>query len=156
VSSEPPADGTLPKAKNNCIFLTFDKAITVNSGEMLSIVACPGGADVSASFTYSVEVDGVTLKAAETGLGLPNQTWYRVTKGDICVADFTLDVCTLVGDANNDGQVLALDLGGIWAKKNQFGGCLREDTNGDGQVLALDLGLAWAHKNESKPAKVCP
>jgi hypothetical protein len=72
------------------------------------------------------------------------------------VAPFTRDFCTLVGDANNDGQVLALDLGLIWAKKNQSGGCLREDINGDGQVLALDLGLSWANKNKSKPVKVCP
>jgi len=45
-SSEPPAEGTLPKTQNNIILLTFDGSITLPGGDALVVVPIAGGTDV--------------------------------------------------------------------------------------------------------------
>ena len=153
IASDPNTDGTLAKTANNVITLTFDAAIALPIGDPLVIEPIAGGADVGDQFACSVEPDGVTLKAVETGEVLTNQTWYRVTPADaLAVQPFAVDLCTLIGDANGDGQVMALDLGGIWAHNGEVTDA-RYDINGDGQVMALDLGAAWGHNGQATPAK---
>ncbi|HUW85135.1 MAG TPA: DUF87 domain-containing protein [Phycisphaerae bacterium] len=72
--------------------------------------AYPTMPDVGAMFDHSIEPDGVTLKAVERGAVLTNQTWYQITPAADFVAEpFALDVCTLVGDANNSGRVATAD-----------------------------------------------
>jgi hypothetical protein len=162
VSSEPPADGTLPKTKNSVILLTFDSAITLPGGAALSITSLPlPGTDVGGSFTYTVEPDGVTLKAKENGAVLSNLRWYRVAPATgFGVQAFTRDFCTLQGDADNSGRVLAADYFYI---KN----CLvnphppelvdpRCDLDGNGQVLAGDYFVVKNHMGSAKPPKPFP
>ena len=150
VSSEPAANSTLAKMANNVIELTFGAAITAPA---LDVVAIGDSTNLAGSFAVTVAPDGVTCKAAEAGTVLANQTWYRITPAaGFAVQPFTLDVCKLIGDANGDGQVMALDLGGIWSHNGETTEA-RYDINGDGQVMALDLGAAWAHNGEVVPAK---
>ncbi|HUW83385.1 MAG TPA: hypothetical protein VMZ31_11370, partial [Phycisphaerae bacterium] len=63
LSSEPPAEGTLPKTQSNVILLTFDNPIELPSGPPLSVAPIGGGQDEGDWFLCSVEPDGVTLKA---------------------------------------------------------------------------------------------
>ena len=119
-SGAPPTDGTLAKSQGNVITLTFTTPIALTGAAPLSIVPLAGGDDVAGQFTYSVEADGVTLRAVENGAVLTNQTWYRIEPtAEFVVANFTLDVCMLIGDANGDRQVMALDLGMAWAQNGQ-------------------------------------
>ena len=106
-SSEPPADGTLPKTEGNVLLLTFDSDVSLPAGgaPALSIVPLAGGPDQGGAFAYSVEPDAVTLKAVEQGPALANQTWYRVTPApDFAVAGFAIDLCTLHGDADGSDR----------------------------------------------------
>jgi hypothetical protein len=157
VSSEPPVDGTLPRVVNNCVLLTFCGPITLPPGPALSIAPLGGGMDLGEWFTYS-QPDGVTLKAKEGGAILVNRTWYRIRRaGGFNVQPFILDVCTLQGDADNSGRVLAADYFYI---KN----CLvnphppelvdpRCDLDGNGQVLAGDYFVVKNHMGNAKPPK---
>ena len=157
VGAEPPADGTLSKVANNCLELTFLSTVSLPvAGPALAIVPLAGGADVGSQFTYTLEPDGVTLMATENVVALTNRTWYRITPvAGFDVWPFELDVCTLIGDANGDGRVMALDLGLIWSQNGQVttGRC---DIDGNGIVMALDLGAAWAHNGETVPDKPAP
>ena len=153
VSSDPAADTTLSKTQNNVILLTFDGPIVLPTTAALSVVAMDGGAEFGDQFVCAVEPDGVTLKAVESGGVLTHQQWYRVEpSAAFDVQAFSVEVCTLVGDANGDGQVMALDLGAIWAHNGEMTDA-RYDINGDGQVMALDLGAAWAYNGDATPAK---
>jgi hypothetical protein len=156
VSSEPPADGTLPRTQRNCILLTFNGPITLPAGPALSIVTlAPPHTDVGASFTYTIEPDGVTLKAKENGAALTNLTWYRVMPGlGLYVFPFALDLCTLQGDADISGRVLVPD---YFAVKNNMvwppDDCARWDLDGDGRMLALDYFIVKNHIGDIKPPK---
>ena len=153
VSSDPDGDNgplkTLCRMQNNCITLTFDGA--VDAVGVPAIVLTAGGSDLGSSFTAAF--DGAVVTVTETGAVLSNLTWYTISEGTLNVEAFSVDVCTLVGDVNGDGMVMALDLGAAWAVNGQTGPCLRADVNGDGTVMALDLGAAWPHNGETMPVK---
>jgi hypothetical protein len=75
--------------------------------------------------------------------------------------DFAFGVHVLRGDATQDGQVSALDLGQIKARLNKnattnqgsggTGYSVFADLNGDGQITAIDLGLVKAKLNAKAP-----
>ena len=113
-ASDPVANGTLCKVANNCVWLTFDQDIALGDGAALSIVPICGANELGGQFTYLV--DGAVLRARENGGVLVNQTWYRLMAGPgLTAAPFQVDLCTLVGDADGNGCVMALDLGRTWA-----------------------------------------
>ena len=152
IASDPATDGTLSKRANNVIRLTFDAPIALPIGAALTVAAA-GGADLASQFTYAVDADGVTLVATEDGSVLANQTWYQVTpSAALAVVEFAVDLCALVGDADGNGQVMALDLGLIWSHNGEQTN-ERYDIDGNGQVMALDLGAAWAHNGQATPTK---
>ena len=152
--TNPPADGSLSKQANNVIQLTFADTITLPSyPPPLSIVELPSGTDYGDLFSYAIQPDGVTLMAVELGQALSNRQWYRLEPtSHLEVAPFTLDVCTLYGDADGNGRVMALDLGLIWSHNGEVTDA-RYDIDGNGQVMALDLGAAWSHNGQAVPPK---
>ncbi|MFQ6047817.1 MAG: hypothetical protein ACE5K7_00450 [Phycisphaerae bacterium] len=162
---DPQADGTLPKTQNNIIVMVFDGTISLPAGNPVTIQQIIDinpetlGADLAGSFVFTLETTNVaddTLKATESGAVLSNQTWYRIkpTAG-FGVQPFVLDVCTLQGDADNSGQVLALDY--FQVKNNLFAVTdARYDLDGSGQVLALDYFVVKNNLFAAKPAKPDP
>jgi len=153
VSSEPPADGTLPKTQNNVILLTFSGTIALPAGPALSVVPLGGGADVGAMFDYAIEPDGVTLKAVEQATVLTNQTWYQITPAaGFVVEPFTLDVCTLIGDCDGSGRVTTADYTCV---KTDLGVYTegRQDLNGSGRVTTADYSIVKSHMGERAPLK---
>ena len=151
VASDPPADGTLAKTQNNIILLTFDDAIALPAGPALSIFG--GGWEEGNAFTYSVEPDGATLKAAEEGPMLTDQTWYRVTPAeDFAVEPFVLDLCTLAGDANNSGRVTTADYSEVKAHMSEYTDA-RYDLNGTGRVTTADYSVVKGHMGSRTPVK---
>ncbi|HUW84807.1 MAG TPA: dockerin type I domain-containing protein [Phycisphaerae bacterium] len=154
-SSEPGADGTLPKTQNNVILLTFSSAIALPGGgaAALQIVPLAGGSDLGANFTYSVEPDGVTLKAVEQGAVLTDQTWYGVSPATaFAVAPFVLDLCTLRGDADNSGRVTTADYAAVKGQMGQYTDG-RSDLNGNGRVTTADYSVVKAHMGSRTPVK---
>jgi len=149
-SSEPPADGTLPKTQNNVILLTFDGPIIMPAGQPISIFG--GGWEEGDAFTYSIEPDGVTLKAVEQGPMLPNLTWYQITPMDLDVDWFALDVCTLQGDANGSARVTVADYSVVKNTMSQYTDG-RADLNGSGRVTVADYSVVKAHIGERVPIK---
>jgi hypothetical protein len=81
LSTEPPANGILPKTQNNMVVCVFDAPITLPpTGDPLVIteLADPSN-DVSASFSYAIapgDATGQALKVTESVAALTNQTWY--------------------------------------------------------------------------------
>jgi hypothetical protein len=151
VSAEPSADGTLPKTQNNVILLTFDDSISLPAGPALSIVG--GSLEEGAAFTYSVEPDGVTLKAVEEGPMLADRTWYRITPAEgLAVEPFALDVCTLVGDANNSSRVTTADYSEIKAHMAEYTDA-RYDLNGNGRVTTAEYSVVKDHMGGRTPPK---
>jgi len=161
IASEPPANGTLPKTQNNIIVCVFDAPIVLPpTGDPLLIVelADPNN-DVSGSFIYSVDPNdtgdptGATLKATENGEVLLDQTWYRISAdASFGVNAFTLDLCTLRGDANNSGRVTTADYTEV---KNHMGERTdaRYDLNGTGRVTTADYSVVKANLGHRTPAK---
>ena len=166
LSSHPGMDGTLPRTQNNEIELVFDGP----PGAGVDIVAC-GGASVSAGFTFTVV--GNTLYCKENGVQLTDLTWYSVTPNATTGAQpFQVDLCTVRGDADDSGQVLAFDY--FQVKNNMFYSpvhmsddcsavppktvhCGRADLDGSGQVLAFDYFVVKNNMFHAKPVKpVCP
>jgi len=153
IASEPPADGLLPKTQNNVILLQFHLPITLPGGAALSIVPLGGGADVGGSFTYSVEPDGVTLKAAEQGAILTDRTWYHIESVPGLLADpFGFDLCVLVGDANGSGRVTTADYSEVKAHLGQYTDA-RYDLNGSGRVTTADYSVVKASLGQRAPDK---
>jgi hypothetical protein len=151
VASEPPADGTLPKTQSNVMLLTFDKPISLPTGPALSIFG--GGFEEGDAFTYSVEPDGVTLKAVEQGPMLTDQTWYQITPAaGFAVEPFQFDVCTLVGDANNSGRVTTADYSEVKAHMTEYTDA-RCDLNGSGRVTTADYSVVKDYMGGRTPAK---
>jgi hypothetical protein len=153
---EPPADGTLAKERNNCLWLTFDAGLTLPGGAALSIVNLQDSTDVSGSFTYALDPNdptGQTLKADEFGQVLVNRNWYRVTPGaGLNVQAFVLDVCTLRGDADGNGQVTSFDYFPV--KNHPFEiTYARYDLDGDAMVTSFDYFVVKNHPFDTKPPK---
>jgi hypothetical protein len=162
VSTEPPADGTLPKTQNNIIVCVFDAPITLPpTGDPLVIteLADPNN-DVSASFSYSVDPNdtgdptGATLRASENGAVLPDQTWYHVNSapGWPDVAPFAFDLCTLRGDANDSGRVTTADYSEIKAHLGERTD-VRYDLNGSARVTTADYSVVKANLGNRAPPK---
>jgi len=156
VSSEPPADGTLPKTQNNVILLTFDAPITLPGGDALVIVEMGGGPDVSSAFAYQLDPNdpnGLTLKATENGAQLTNLTWYQVSPAaDLAVEPFTLDVCTLFGDANSSARVTTADYTEIKLHMGEYTDA-RYDVNGNGRVTTADYTTVKTYMGDRAPTK---
>jgi hypothetical protein len=162
VSTEPPADGTLPKTQNNIVLCVFDAPITLPpSGEPLVIteLADPNN-DVSASFSYSVDPNdtgdatGATLKANENGALLPDQAWYHVSSapGWPDVVPFAFDVCTLRGDANDSGRVTTADYSEIKTRLGERTDA-RYDLNGTGRITTADYSVVKSNLGSRTPTK---
>jgi len=160
IASDPNADGTLPKTQNNVITLVFDIQIAMPGGSPLNIVelADPNN-DVSASFSYSVDPNdtgdptGATLKATENGAVLLDQTWYQITpNASLSVTGFTLDVCTLRGDANNSSRVTTADYSEVKAHMGERTDA-RYDLNGSARITTADYSVVKANMGHRAPAK---
>ncbi|HUW82471.1 MAG TPA: GDSL-type esterase/lipase family protein [Phycisphaerae bacterium] len=149
-SSEPTADGTLPKTQNNVILLTFDGPITMPAGQPISIFG--GGFEEGAAFTYSIEPDGVTLKAVEQGPMLTDLTWYQITPAELDVDWFTLDVCTLQGDANGNARVTTADYVTVKDHMGVYTDA-RYDLNGNGRVTTADYIVVKDNMGKRQPLK---
>jgi len=156
LSSEPPADGTLPKTQNNVIKLVFSGAITLPGGDPLVIARMGGGPDVSGGFSYQIDPNdpsGATLKAVEQGVQLSNQTWYNVTPAaGFAVQAFSLDVCTLTGDANNSARVTTADYSEVKAHIGEYTDA-RYELNGNGRVTTADYSVVKACLGDRVPTK---
>ena len=164
VSTEPPADGSLPKTQNNLILCAFDASITLPAlGNPLVIKDMTNGCvDVSANFIYSIDADdpnGCTLQATENLIQLTDGHWYQVSSapGWTVVEPFHLEVYTLAGDANNSGRVTTADYSDVKAALGGRGD-LREDLNGSGRVTTADYSVVKATLGDRAPTKpaLCP
>jgi hypothetical protein len=162
VSTEPPADGTLPKTQNNIIVCVFDAPTTLPpSGDPLVIteLADPNN-DVSGSFSYSVDPNdtgdptAATLKATESGAVLTDLTWYHVSSapGWADVVPFAFDLCTLAGDASGSGRVTTADYSEVKAHMGETTDD-RCDLNGTGRVTTADYSVVKANLGHRAPAK---
>ncbi|MEK6676457.1 MAG: hypothetical protein AABZ47_12500, partial [Planctomycetota bacterium] len=117
VSSSPSCDQSLWRTANNTLSILFDDAITAPAaGEVQVNELMAGGAfgaDISGSFTFTVE-NGNTLRVRENGdSALDHRIWYAVrnTGAWSGVAAFKVDLVVMIGDANNDNRVQAIDSG---------------------------------------------
>jgi hypothetical protein len=156
ISSHSPSYVTLPKMENNILRLMFDGPVELPVELPVSILPVGGQVELNGAFDYAIEtfdLDDDTLVVTEIGGALPNQAWYRVeVAGDLDVEPFVLDVCTLRGDADGDGQVLAFDY--FEVKNNMFEMTdARCDLDGDGQVLAFDYFVVKNHMFDQAPPK---
>ena len=153
VGSDPVGDGTLPKTQSNVILLTFDNPIELPSGPPLSVTPIGGGQNEGDWFLCSVEPDGVTLKAIEDGPVLLDRTWYRIAPTpDLEVGPFTIDLCTLQGDANGSGRVTTADYVEVKAHMGEYTDA-RYDLNGTGRVTTADYTVVKGHMGNRAPAK---
>jgi hypothetical protein len=162
-TTEPPADGTLPKTQSNIIVCTFNAPVALPpSGDPLVIteLADPNN-DVSSSFSYSVDPNdtgdptGATLKATENGAVLPDQTWYHVRSAPswVDVLPFDFDLCVLCGDAYLSGRVTASDYSAVKPHLGERDTDARYDLNGSGRVTAADYSVVKANLGHRAPAK---
>ena len=170
-TSEPPADGSLPKTQSNLILCVFDDWIALPaSGNPLVIKDMTNGcADVSNQFVYAIDPDdpnGRTLEARETDPNdpnnhdvLPDMTWYQINSAPAwaMVEPFQFEVYTLVGDCNNSGRVTTADYSGVKATLGDRGD-LREDLNGSARVTTADYSVVKATLGDRAPIKpaLCP
>jgi hypothetical protein len=116
-------------------------------------VPIAGGQSIGDQLEYSLEPDGVTLKAKDSLELFADQTWYRVTPtAGFAVAPFTLDLCVLWGDANNSGRVTTADYTEV---KNHMSERTEDrcDLNGTGRVTTADYTVVKSHMNNRAPAK---
>ena len=160
ISSDPIADGTLPKTQNNVIKLVFSAPITMPGGNPLAIVELADpNSDLTGSFTYTADPNdtgdptGATLKATENGTLLTNLTWYRITPdASFDVASFTLDACTLQGDCNESARVTTADYSCVKAALGQRGD-VRADLNGSARVTTADYSVVKSTLGARSPTK---
>ncbi|HUW82795.1 MAG TPA: dockerin type I domain-containing protein [Phycisphaerae bacterium] len=152
VSSDPAADGTLCKTQNNVILITFDDDIALPVGQpALSIFG--GGFEEGDAFTYSVEPDGVTLKAVEQGAILTDLTWYQITPAaGFGVEPFAFDLCALIGDANNSGRVTTADYTEVKLHMGEYTDA-RYDLNDSGRVTTADYSVVKTYMGNRAPTK---
>ncbi|HUW83662.1 MAG TPA: dockerin type I domain-containing protein [Phycisphaerae bacterium] len=153
VSSDPVADGTLCKTQNNVMLLTFDGAIALPDGGAPALSVFGGGFEEGGTFTYSIEPDGVTLRAVEQGPMLTDLTWYRIAPAaGFAVEPFSFDACTLFGDANGNGRVTTADYVEV---KDHMGAYTdgRCDLNGSGRVTTADYSVVKSHMGHRTPTK---
>ncbi len=148
-----PAGGTLWRSAGNVARLTFDRAVGLPTAgqiliqEMLPVGAA--GADLSASFAFTLELGNTVLRIRDGLTATPTSTlghrkWYviRNTGGWAGVANFEAQFPSQVGDATGDNRTLQADI----AEVNTGISCLtncgdqnRKDVTGDGRVLQSDI-----------------
>jgi hypothetical protein len=148
VGSIPAHEESLWRSQNNIVRLEFDRVIpwplagTFTIREMLDGGAF--GSDLSSDFTFEVDDGPRVLKIRENGMVLTHRTWFALGyTGDPYIAPFELHFQVAVGDASNDGRVLALDVSVINTGIPTFSAADddRRDINGDGRILALDVSV---------------
>jgi len=164
MTTEPPADGSLPKTQNNLILCVFDDSITLPaSGNPLVIQDMSNGcADVSNLFTYTIDTDdpnGCTLQAKENLIQLTDGHWYQIDSapGWATVVPFQFEVYMLIGDCLPTGRVTPADYSCVKLAMTVRGD-VRADLNGNGRVSAADYSVVKAnltHRGPVKPA-LCP
>ncbi len=156
IGSTPADQERLTHAANNVVFLEFDEDIAApGSGQVLVREiqgGCTLGADLSSSFTMTVENNGGgqprVLKLLENGPVLVHRTWYSISNegGWDGVADFEVQLLLQIGDANNDGTVTFADLarinGDCCGPADPADDRARSDINGDGNVTFADMSVA--------------
>ncbi|HUW81941.1 MAG TPA: dockerin type I domain-containing protein [Phycisphaerae bacterium] len=84
---------------------------------------------------------------------LTDQVWYQITPATgFAVAPFTLDVCTLFGDANGSGRVTTADYAEVKGHMGEYtdGRC---DLNGSDRVTTADYNVVKDHMGDRRPAK---
>jgi hypothetical protein len=144
---------SLWRSEHNIARIYFDRDIhpplpgQVQIREML-----PGGLfgpDLSNQFSFTVEgdvnADPRILRIWENGTSLGHRRWYAISNlgGWARVTPFELQYVVQVGDASDDGRVLAYDVSVINAGIPTFTAPddERGDINGDGRVLAFDVSI---------------
>ena len=135
------------------LLLTFDGPIALPDGNAPALSIYGGGWEEGDAFAYSVEPDGVTLRAVEEGPMLTDQTWYRISPGvGFGVQVFSFDVCTVFGDASNSGRVTTADYIDVKDHMTEYTGA-RYDLNGSGRVTTADYTVVKSHMNNRCPPK---
>ncbi len=159
VDSAPKHNESLWRSENNIIRLTFacdlpaqpPTSDEIKIEELLESRAF--GPDLASSFTFSIENDDNgnprVLRIQETTPVLTHRKWYAVRNvgGWAAAENFVRHFVVQVGDASNDGRVLAFDVSVINTGIPTFDAAdddLR-DINGDGRILALDVSSTNAH-----------
>ena len=152
-ASAPPDEGSLWRSASNTIRLTFDcgagtlTAPVAGEIEIKEMLAGGGyGADLSSSFTYTVE-GGNVLLIRENGAVLTHRSWYAIQHNGWSVVPWgpgDVQYVVQVGDANSDGRVQFNDLSFINASipTDPAADDAREDINGDARVQFNDLSAA--------------
>ena len=157
-SSDPPADGTLPKTCKNIIRLMFNSAITLPaSGQPLIITELGDpNSDVSDLFNYEIDLDdpnGATLKAQERADILTDQTWYKISPAPgFEVEGFVLELCALHGDCNGSCRVTTADYSCVKAHMAEFTED-RYDLNCSGRITTADYSVVKSHMGHRCPPK---
>ncbi len=166
-----PVNGTLWRSRRHVIRLFFDAPITApQPGQLLvqsllggGLWGCPPsqpyGADVSASFEYTVEGETVLriYEPSPTSTVLADRHWYVIRNvGDWPgVADFEIQFPVVVGDADGNrfttpsdvGMVNVLVLGRVHDQS-------RVDMDGDGFRTSTDVSIVHASQGPP-PTKPC-
>ena len=153
-TSKPLDQGTLWRSQKNITRLTFDGDLrsTPAPGEIEINEMLPGGvfgADLSASFTIDVE-GGTVLRLQDTGATLEHRKWYAIRNigGWGAVNDFEIQYLLQMGDADENGIVISLDVGAVNSGIPCFVNCgddNRLDIDGDGRIISLDVGVVNGH-----------
>lgn len=154
VHANPQNEGSLWRSEHNIVRIEFDDDITQpTSGQIRIREMLPGGLfglDLSGAFLFDVENNGGgqprILRIWEDVLNtLEHRKWYSVANlgGWAGVSPFDLLYVVQVGDANDDGRVLAFDVSVINTGIPNFAAHddERRDINGDSRVLAFDVSV---------------
>ena len=150
----PENEHSLWRSQHNIVRIYFDRDIPpalpgqVQIREMLD--GGLFGPDLSNQFSFTVEgdlnADPRILRIWENGTSLSHRRWYAISNlgGWPPVMPFELQYVVQVGDAGDDGQVLAYDVSVINAGIPTYAASddERRDLNGDGRILGFDVRVA--------------
>jgi uncharacterized delta-60 repeat protein len=151
---------------NGVILDVIDRdGVRVESSGRAADPAAPGGwRDVppdDAQSRVGAGADGSVRHTLTWSDGTIRNTWLQLTvdvyAGDALVEHDVFAFGNLIGDANGDGKVSALDLGQAKRFLNSTAGIdSPADFNRDGRVTALDLGIAKRYLNNVLPTAALP
>ncbi len=152
-AATPNHNESLWRSANNIVRLTFDEDITTPAEGDVQVRALLDdgafGPDLSASFDFTVEEAGQhhprILRIQERGDVLTHRNWYGISStGWTGVCGFEVHYVLQVGDASNDGRVLAFEVSLINMGIPEFAAADddRRDIDGDGQILNFDVSIA--------------
>ncbi|MFQ5591564.1 MAG: hypothetical protein ACE5HE_10410 [Phycisphaerae bacterium] len=157
-SAVPGAGGSLWRTEHNVVHLSFSSDIGAPApGEILIQSMLSGGLfgpDISSGFEFRIELDTdgkprVLEIVDESPPDLVHREWYAIRSlgGWTNGAEFSVEYVVQVGDSDNDGRVLNLDVGLINAAIPDLDADEedRRDIDGDGTVLNADVSTANAH-----------